>query len=418
MILQTARLTIELQVTTPSSVDDWCGLPLRVPVMARFRTADGLIDVRPTRLSVTDQYPYPSAVVELQVPGLPAHYLVPRQGIVDPYDDRLRATQPEPTLVVRLVEFGARAELVVNRDQVVGLWSSHIYDIPRRPPPPYQVPPVLETECAIAADFTDLGQYTPFASAAEFSAALVGNWIRCRDVGGAPHEGLQVRPDGAWRDATWESDRFVARGGLLHEGIVNPPRDASQGRHIGLFQMDVIGGRVARSGRLWGDRLMLHGSGSDQGTYVRTDRPFVERPVPFRSRQRAGASACSGPEEGIIELTDPLELDRILTGEWTLCSGDLVEDVTKLRFDGRGGVQFSYSGESQPSFKTYRVFPLPSQAGGFRHSTLVFDETRPHVPGGVVLDWLILVSDRPLKLWLMTPSAGDHYYQAVFSAVD
>lgn len=409
------RLTIELEVAAPMSDDDRCGQPLLVPVTARVRSSDGFIDARPDQLRITAS----EILLEVATPGVPAPYLQFQDGPEAFRRTARPAASSGPTLRIRFAEglpFGepaVSADLAVEGTLVVGLWSSERSLIPRGPHKPYLVPPALEAECAPAAAFTSASaQYTAFSSAAEAAAAPVGNWIRCRDAGGSPHAGLQVSADGTWRHAIWESDRFVIQRGLTHEGIVRPPIDTSENNgRPGFYQVDLAGDLATRATRIWGDRMIVSDLASNappEAVYVRTSRPFAERPVPFQPRERAGAAACAHPEEGIVEMASSTELTPILAGRWTLCSGNLLDELAGIHFEGADSVTLTYAGPTPPRTTTYRVSTNPGPFPGIRSATLILaDDTT----------WEVILSERPLKIFLTTPPSEAHPDRAYFTAV-
>src|SRR4029077_12260103 len=89
--------------------------------------------------------------------------------------------------------------------------------------------------------------------------------------------------------------------------------------------------------------------------YVRTSRPVVTAANPFTPGQRAGAAACALPEHGTIDPELGAEMESTLAGEWTLCTGELLDGFVGLRFDGNGAVRLLAADGTSLATRRYRA---------------------------------------------------------------
>ncbi len=402
-----------------------CGGTLSIEATLHVKTRDGVLDGRATILRFKD----PNAgTLQIPLPDLDDSYARPDPSevfslygmTVTPLASSEDAT---PTLVVMLTDGNLTADLVVDRTRVVGRWDRNIVGVPARGNPPYVVPPELVQECAPAATYTAAStQYTPFASGADALASIHGTWIRCRAAGGQPHAGLQIADDGSWRTLVWQDDELVAHGGFQREGFVEDPIDThAQGFNgVGFFQINLRGPGAWMPTHLWGDVLLVAADAplpdlnENTSVYVRSTREVAAAPNPFASGERAGAPACAIPESGTID-PEIGDLDHVLAGAWTLCSGEMLEGFTGLRFDGAGGVTLLNGDGSELATKPYRTIrPITEPVLSPRATNLLF----PAVDAsGAADDWSILLSDRPLKLWISVEGPYTLRRTTVFSAL-
>lgn len=254
------------------------------------------------------------------------------------------------------------------------------------------------------------GGASPFSNAGEAASAMIGRWVRCRDAGGPPHSGLEIGADGNWRHLMWDGAALALRGGLDHEGIVETPIDTSvaNGRN-GFFQIGIRGRTLARAGLLWNDKMIFFDIESDQpSVYVRTDRiatPAAD--VPYAPRERAGAPSCATAEAGYVDLRAS-EANATLAGRWTLCGSDLLQPETALEFDGRGGLRLLDASGTEIQFATYRAINPTTIPDTYLETVLVFDD--------LSTSWTIILSEQPLKLWMVTPGASRVSRHAIFAA--
>ena len=197
----------------------------------------------------------------------------------------------------------------------------------------------------------------------------MGNWIRCRDAGGSPHAGLQVSADGTWRHAIWEGDGFVIQRGFTHEGIVRPPIDASEiNARPGLYQVDLAGDLAMRATRIWGDRMIVSdmaGNPPPEAVYV---GPAGRSPsARSRSSRASGRRRRLRPRRGGDRRDgDRQRADPILAGRWTLCSGNLLDELAGIHFEGADSVTLTYASPTPPRTTTYRVSTHPGPFPGIR----------------------------------------------------
>jgi len=291
----------------------------------------------------------------------------------------------------------------------LGLWSTMSESIPIRRDAPYAVPAALAAECVSAASYAGLNdQYTPFTTSAQATTAMIGRWLRCRDDADPAYAGIEIGGDGTWRDLMWEDGALVARGGLDHEGIVEAPVDTSVvNNRVGLFQIGIRGRTRARSGHLWGDKMIFFPYDSTQSAvFVRTNRVPTVASNPFAPRERAGAAGCAVAEEMLTDLPAN-QTNATLAGRWTLCSGDLLEAETALDFDGQGGVRFLDAASGVLRMGSYQPVNPATIPSTYLYTTLIFDDLQT---------WTIVLSQKPLKLWMVTPASSRVARHAIFSA--
>lgn len=128
---------------------------------------------------------------------------------------------------------------------------------------------------------------------------------------------------------------------------------------------------------------------------------------PYASRQRAGAAACGVAETGAIDPDLGSELESTLAGEWTLCSGELLDGYEGLRFDGQGAVTFLANGGQAAGSESYEALhALTDPTLVPRRLVFVF-------PGNKV--WTVMFSERPLKLWVEESGPRTTGRVAIFS---
>lgn len=391
-----------------------CGDALRVAVTAHAQTRDGLIHADGTLLRFEDQIG--AGTLAIPVDDLPDAYLHPSEdpslGSLGFASEPMEVPMATPsTLFVALSRDLIDVLLVDNHNLTLARWSSEGETIPLRRPAPYEVPPDLAGDCAPAASYTGAhDQYTSFASARDAALAMSGRWLRCRDAGGPPHAGMEIGTDGTWRHLMWDGVALTARGGLEHEGFIETPIDTSLANNrSGFFQIGLRSRSWGRSGFLWNDQMIMFAFDSEQPVvYLRTDRIVTPAaPVPYAARERAGAPSCATAEAGYLDLRAD-ETNAMLAGRWTLCSGDLLQPVNALEFDGRGGVHLIDASGADLKFATYRaVNPVTMPATTYLQTALVFDD---------LATWMIILSERPLKLWMLTPASSRLARHATFAA--
>jgi hypothetical protein len=409
---------VEVGATPLPGSGTGCGSALLLEATVTVRTRDAVIEGQAQVLRFDD---YWSAWVEVPLADLADAYArpAPKFGSIpdgpNVYLPQQRPSAPAPTLVLVFSASSLRANLFVD-GRVVGTWSALPAEVPWRWAGPHTLPAELVADCAPANDLA--GQedaYTAFASAGLAAAAMPGTWIHCQASGPARHAGIQISPDGTWRTLAWRDGGFVTQGGFQQEGAVEEPIDVSAYNGPGYFQINLSGPRVWFATHLWGDRLV--GTAVDttpldrhHTVYVRTDRAVETASNPYTSRQRAGAAACAQPETGVVELGLGSELESTLAGEWTLCAGELLDGYVGLRFDGQGAVTLLAAGGETLRRESYRAIqpetmPNPTPYRKF----LLFD--------GSETSWEIMLSDRPLKLWMVEQGPHTTDRKAVFSAV-
>lgn len=402
-----------------------CGASLFVEATVHVKSRDGVVDGRPTLLRFEAPY---AGILQVTLPDIDDAHARPDPSRVFPsYDWPLTPVAPvddaNPTLVVTLTDGRLAADLVTDRTRVVGRWDTDTFLVPPRSDRAYVVPAELVEECAPAAAYAALStQYTPFASAADALASIHGTWIRCRAAGGLPDAGLQIAPDGTWRSLIWRDGGLGARGGFQREGFLEDPIDThAQGFNgAGFFQINLRGPGVWMPTHLWGDVLLV-----DSGTplpdlneqvsvYVRSAREVIAATNLPPSLERGGAPACAVPESG---TSDPElgDLDHVLRGEWTLCSGEMLEGFTTLRFDGSGQVTLMDGEGSAPATRPYRTIrPNTIPVLTPRETNLLFPAVNA---AGAADDWSIMLSERPLKLWISVEGPYTLRRTSVFSAL-
>jgi hypothetical protein len=398
-----------------------CGGNLFIEAMLHVKTRDGVLDGRATVLRFKAPY---AGTLSIPLPDLDGSYA--RPGPSQAFSSSGMTVTPlaspedaRPTLVMMLTDGNLTADLIVDRTRVVGRWDTGLVGVPPRGKPPYVVPPELVQECAPAAAYTPLAtNYTPFASGADALASLHGTWIRCRAAGGQPHAGLQIADDESWRTLVWQDGALVARGGFQREGFVEDPIDthAHGFNGVGFFQIGLRGPGTWMSTHLWGDLLVVSPPDLDEdlNIYVRSTREVAAAPNPFASGERAGAPACATPESGTID-PEIGDLDQVLAGAWTLCSGEMLEGFTGLRFDGAGRVTLLNGDGSELATRPYRTLrPITMPVVSPRATYLLF----PAVDAtGAADSWNIILSDRPLKLWISAEGPHTLRRTTVFSAL-
>ena len=96
------------------------------------------------------------------------------------------------------------------------------------------------------------------------------------------------------------------------------------------------------------------------------------------------------------------------------CSGEMLEGFTGLRFDGAGQVTLLNGDGSELATKPYRaVRSITMPVLSPRATNLLF----PAVDAtGAADDWSIILSDRPLKLWISVEGPYTLRRTTVFSA--
>jgi hypothetical protein len=379
-----------------------CGEALVVGATVAVETRDGVVQGQATAIRF---YSPSSALAEIPLPDLDPAYARPDPALaplLSSWQPVRQTSDAVPTLMLAFAEGGTTGEMIVDQERLVGDWSSDSALVPLRQAAPYVVPADLATECAPAADYTAaVGQYTPFASADDALAAMPGNWIRCRAFGASSQAGLQISPDRTWRTLSWQGGELVTRGGLGEEGTVDTPIDVSAMNWPGYFQTNLTGPAAWLPTNVWGDRLIMGNVDAppdlEVHVYVRTNRPAATVTNSYAVGQRAGAAACATPETGAVETGLGAALESVLAGQWTLCSGELLEGPAALRFDGQGHVTLLAADGSEIVTSSYQAFQ---------------PETVPvESPRETILDlgdqqWSILFSERPLKL--RTAVTGTH----------
>lgn len=406
------RIEVDLGARLPVADELACGrLPYQVA--ARLTTSDGVLDARASVL----EFEFSEAELVVPIPELADPYRNPAAGSFGP--SGWNTPTPVPTLHVGFGLLNGDGALQIGADLVneqldrVGVWSSSFLDVPPRAIPEYVVPPQFVAACAKLKPYTGaITEYTAFTDAEEVSSSLVGTWIRCSGPDQPFSAGLQVSSDGTWQQLALDADRLVTHGGFQSEGTVSI-LDVAFNNRPGSFQVDLVGPRIWMSAQLWGDQLQVDRwqlRGPDiTSVYVRSDLVADSVASSYAARDRAGAAACSAAEAGTLDLTPGAELDSALEGDWTLCSGELPQGQTLLRFDGTGSVSF---------------FDAQGTALGTHRYTVVLLETMPvAVPRAMALvlddntDFDIAISERPLKLWMQSDTDQHGILTAVLSAL-
>jgi hypothetical protein len=402
-----------------------CFGSLFIEATLHVKTRDGVLDGHATVLRFNAPY---RGTLQIPLPDLDDSYARPDPsqelslfGVT--FTPLVSSEDATPTLMVVLADGRLTADLVVDRTRVVGRWDTDKFQLPARGHPPYVVPPELVQECAPAAAYIAAStQYTPFATGADALASLHGTWIRCRAADGQPHAGLQIANDGSWRTLVWQDGGLVARGGFQREGVVEDPIDThAQGFNgVGFFQINLRGPGTWMPTHLWGDMLLVSADAplpdldESVSVYVRSTREVAAAPTPFASGERAGAPACAVPESGTID-PEIGDLDHVLAGAWTLCSGEMLEGFTGLRFDGEGRVALLNGDGSELATKPYRTIrPITEPVLSPRATHLLFPAVNA---AGDADDWSIMLSDRPLKLWISVEGPYTLRRTTVFSAL-
>jgi hypothetical protein len=416
----TIDVTVGEQLATSTT---GCGGALQVGAIVTVKTRDGLIDAHGTTLTIDYLR---RASLEIPLPDLP----VPA-GVLGSYSDpkyflvrQNISSTDHPTLVVSFSvgqkgfsADAARAVVVVGGESVVGAWSSAPLEVPPRREPQYEVPAELVTACAPAVEFTNApSQFTVLPTADAARAARVGTWSRCHAYGGPAHEGIQIAADGTWSYLRYGNGSFVTSPGLRRAGTIQIISGTISGP--GFAQVNLAGPGVSRATWVSGsNRLILQDDTAppDWGVsvYVRTDRPVTSAQNTFAAGQRAGAAACAVGELGTIDPDLGAPLDTILAGDWTVCSGEFLEGYRRLRFDGHGGLAFvDEAGAALPSrpFEALRPETTPPQVP--RYTILQSNQT-PEGPD----DWTIILSERPLKMWVFIESQHAVKRELVLSAL-
>jgi hypothetical protein len=402
-----------------------CGGTLLIAATLHVKTRDGVLDGRATVLRLKSPN---GGTLHITLPDLDASYARPDPSqVFSSFGTNLTpiasSEDATPTLIVMLTDGNLTADLIVDRTRLVGRWNRNTFGVPARGNPPHVVPPELVQECAPAAVYTPLStNYTPFASGADALASLHGTWIRCRAAGGQPHAGLQIADDGSWRTLVWQDGELVARGGFQREGFVEDPIDthAHGFNGVGFFQINLRGPGVWMPTHLWGDVLLVAADAPPPGldeyvsVYARSTREVAAAPNPFASGERAGAAACAIPESSTID-PEVGDLDHVLAGAWTLCSGEMLEGFTGLRFDGAGRVTLLNGDGSELATKPYRTIrPTTMPVLSPRATNLLFPAVNA---AGEADDWSIMLSDRPLKVWISVEGPYTLRRTTVFSAL-
>jgi hypothetical protein len=189
---------------------------------------------------------------------------------------------------------------------------------------------------------------------------------------------------------------------------------------VGFFQIDLRGPGAWLPTHLWGDLLLVSGDAplpdldETVSVYVRSTREVAVAPNPFASGERVGAPACAIPESGTID-PEIGDLDQVLAGAWTLCSGEMLEGFTGLRFDGAGRVTLLNGDGSELATRPYRTLrPITMPVVSPRVTYLLF----PAVDAtGAADSWDIILSERPLKLWISAEGPYTLRRTTVFSAL-
>jgi hypothetical protein len=286
---------------------------------------------------------------------------------------------------------------VYNGQKMVGVWNTIGQSWVVGPPYPYAPDALLAGACADAQHYQDVydsAAFTPYASAEAALASSVGSWARCLDPVPSSHAGLQILPDGSWRDFTVEGGELVARFGFEHEGFLEA-WDGGRGSYsISLLPF----GRRADGQEGTGSSLAAPAGepalrfDSENGewpaaVYQRTTLPVRAAPPEYRDGERAGAAACSHTEQGIVpSLQESLAL---LSGDFVLCSGALRSGATRLHFDA-SSVQLQREDGSLISQTTFQQNVMNSP------NVSLF--STPGDPSSI--DWAVVISRRPMKLWI------------------
>lgn len=423
------KLSIELSpcsaVRQVSYIDKGCGSYLTIDALTVRSPDDVVLAQVPARLAL--QYPQPGqAMLLATLPTLPSEYTGPAlwpldepraSGQLAAYDIAAHSTDGSPGLYVSYQLDSSPAELlagIYDDGRVLGIWSTREDDLPSGPPTLY-TPDALVTNACVGAESFQSNSFeaTPFPSIAAATAGISGTWARCTDSAPSSHAGLQILPDGTWRDFTIEAGELVARSGFEHEGFLgwNP-----LGSPIpNLFQASLLPmGRHPESHRSSWDDVSMGASdralvfpGGPEGwpaaVYLPTTLPVRATPPEYADGERAGAAACTRTEHGIVPTLE--ESATLLSGDFVLCSGSLHGGVTRLHF-GPTSVE------------------LQNADGGIL-ATLSTEVSTMNAPRlGLALtgadpdarSWSVIVSRQPLKLLIAESSFGPTS-TAVFSAM-
>jgi hypothetical protein len=304
------------------------------------------------------------------------------------------------------------AAVIYDSRRILGVWAPNGSSPVSGPPYPYTPDPLLASECAGAEQYEG-GRQPPFTAYPSPDAALagmVGTWARCRDPLPSSHAGLQILPDGSWRDFTVEGGELVARRGFEHEGFLHVVGGGSSDGASGAYGLDLWPfGRRADGN----DTSCCDGSGTHAwepalvflsdveewpaAVYRRTTLPVRAAAPEYADGERAGAAACAHTEQGIVPTGE--ESASLLSGDFVLCSGALGNGATRLRF-GPASVELGRDDGSSVSRASYELHTMNAGLS----LSLTGESGR--------FDWYIVASRKPLKLWI-----DDSTNTAVFSAL-
>jgi hypothetical protein len=265
--------------------------------------------------------------------------------------------------------------------------------------------------CSSATQFVGAElDYTPFPDVASAVPGVAGTWLRCYDNDDSTHAGVQISPDGSWRDFIVDAGELVARSGFEHEGfvhaldggVVNP--DSPGLVHLDLRPYGLDYESLPRGGNKLGtwasERALVFQTNGGTAVYLRVALPVRDVAFGYADDERAGSAACLTGEQRIIPTLD--ESAAMLRGDFVRCRGSLRDEPDQLHFEA-SSVELRRADGG-----TIRVRPFEgNDANG---ELLSF--TLP----GEGLDWqfwFVVVSRRPQKLWIKQADDTD----AVFSAL-
>jgi hypothetical protein len=246
---------------------------------------------------------------------------------------------------------------------------------------------------------------------------MPGTWVRCRGWASPKHDGIQISPDGTWRYVEWENAAFTASPGLRRDGALGEPIDTSSMNGPGFYQVNLEGQSAFIGTHVWGDRLIVSEWDAPPdvgiGVYVRTDRAVLPAANTFAAGDRAGTAACATPEAGRLDPALGAELGAALAGDWVVCSGDPLEGYARVHFGAQGEVAL-FDGAGNPlakrAYEAFQPFTMPSSSP--RRTVLSFGEDL-----GRSEEWSILLSQRPLKMWVGTESGHAMPRELMLSAL-
>jgi hypothetical protein len=386
-----------------------CDWSAEVAAVVHVSSADGLVDtIAPATISIAQDG---SALLESVLPEIAADSFK-LMDVRYALQIGLRSLLGD----IRGVKLGAmigRDELInvgIYRDSdLLGFWTNEPELVPLPPgkPEDYAPPAALAQSCDGAEAFRSpsTAHYVPFSSEEAARRGMTGNWARCLDNVMSAHVGFQIQPDGSWNELVLDGERIVPRYGFGHEGVIDLQELGVMGGGPGAFQLELLPENLhARSSN---EALVFPSKETSwpDSVYLPLTAPVVPSeadPHPYRAGERAGGAGCLALERGVTPLFD--EVSQRLTGEYTLCTGELAGGVERIRFLPNERIELLGPGGAVLETEHYTF-----DAMNHPHLSLII--------GVLARQWRIVAANAPAKLQISEATTSSRTKMAVFSAL-